>query len=159
MPPRVNITVRTVGEQKLARLAAAIKASGDKGLQRELRRSMSRSTAPYRRAAKAGALQVLPHRGGLAEHVAATARITTRVTTSGPNIGVRVTGASRDNLRRMDEEGLVRHPVFGNRRNWALERVHPGWFTDPLILTANAVGSKAVEKAIDELAIKLQRSA
>ncbi len=158
MPPRVNVTVTTRGADKLARLGAAIKA-GDKGLRREVNREMGRTTAPYRRAARAGALQVLPHRGGLAEHVAATARITTRVTTSGPGVGVRITGASRDNLRRMDEEGLVRHPVWGDRKNWVLERVHRGWFTDPLILTANAIGPRAIDRALDQLSVKMQRAA
>jgi len=158
MPPRVNVTVQTRGVEKLARLGAAIKA-GDKSLRRELNREMGRTTAPYRRAARAGALQVLPHRGGLAEHVAATARIATRVTTTGPGVGVRVTGASRDNLRRMDEEGLVRHPVFGNRKKWVVERVHRGWFTDPLILTANAIGPKAIDRALDQVSVKMQRSA
>jgi hypothetical protein len=157
MPPRVNVTVTTRGVEKLARLGAAIKA-GDKGLRRELNREMGRTTRPYRRAAKAGALQVLPHRGGLAEHVAATARITTRVTTTGPGVGVRITGVSRDNLRRMDEDGIVRHKTFGHLP-WKDEKIHSGWFTDPLILTANAIGPKAIDRALDQLAVKMQRSA
>ncbi len=157
MPPRVNVTVQTRGAEKLTRLGAAIKA-GDKGLRRELNREMGRTTAPYRRAARAGALQVLPHRGGLAEHVAATARITTRVTTSGPGVGVRVTGASRDNLRRMDEDGIVRRPTFGHRP-WKDQKIRPGWFTDPLILTANAIGPKAIDRALDQVIVKMQRSA
>jgi len=153
----VNVTVQTRGAEKLTRLGAAIKA-GDKGLRRELNREMGRTTAPYRRAARAGALQVLPHRGGLAEHVAATARITTRVTTSGPGVGVRVTGASRDNLRRMDEDGIVRRPTFGHRP-WKDQKIRPGWFTDPLILTANAIGPKAIDRALDQVIVKMQRSA
>ena len=157
MPPRVNVTVQTRGAEKLTRLGAAIKA-GDKGLRRELNREMGRTTAPYRRAARAGALQVLPHRGGLAEHVAATARITTRVTTSGLGVGVRVTGASRDNLRRMDEDGIVRRPTFGHRP-WKDQKIRPGWFTDPLILTANAIGPKAIDRALDQVIVKMQRSA
>jgi len=153
----VNVTVQTRGAEKLTRLGAAIKA-GDKGLRRELNREMGRTTAPYRRAARAGALQVLPHRGGLAEHVAATARITTRVTTSGLGVGVRVTGASRDNLRRMDEDGIVRRPTFGHRP-WKDQKIRPGWFTDPLILTANAIGPKAIDRALDQVIVKMQRSA
>lgn len=158
MPPRINVTVQTRGVEKLTRLGAAIKA-GDKDLRRELNRAMGRTTRPYRRAARAGALQVLPHRGGLAEHVAATARITTRVTTSGPGVGVRVVGTSRDNLRRMDEDGIVRKPLFGDREHWYDQPIKSGWFTDPLILTANAIGSKAINKAFDEVSIKMQRSA
>ena len=157
MPPRVNVTVRTVGQEKLASVAAVLVASGDKDLQRELRRAMSRMTKPMRRAGRQGALQILPHRGGLDEHVASTARITTRVTLKSNGVGVRILGDSRDNLHRMDEQGIVRHPLFGNRKKWIDERIRPGWFTKPLILTTNDIGPREINKAIDDVADALQR--
>ncbi len=157
MPPRVNVTVRTVGQEKLASVAAVLVASGDKDLQRELRRAMSRMTKPMRRAGRQGALQILPHRGGLDEHVASTARISTRVTLKRNGVGVRIVGDSRDNLHRMDEQGIVRHPLFGNRKKWIDERIRPGWFTKPLILTTNDIGPREINKAIDDVADALQR--
>jgi hypothetical protein len=152
----IDVTVTTRGADKLARVAAAVKASGDKDLQRELRRALSRTTKPLRKAAKDGALQILPHRGGLDEHVAATARIATRVTANSSGGRLRITGTSRDNLRRMDEDGLVAHPVFGNRKKWVIERVRPGWFTNPLTLAAQGNVPKEIDAALDDVARKLQ---
>jgi len=154
MPPRVNVTVRTSGELKLARVGNAIKATGDKGLQRALRQAMQRSVKPLKAAARYGALRTLPVRGGLAERVAA-AKFSARVTTAGSRVGVRITGASADNLRRMDEEGLVRHPVFGNRHNWVDEKVRPGWFIDAEEGKAPEVRDN-IDKELDALAGKLQ---
>jgi hypothetical protein len=154
MPPRVNVTVRTSGEQKLARVGNAIKASGDKDLDRALRRSMQRSVKPLKAAARYGARRTLPVRGGLAERVAA-AKFGARVTTSGSRVGVRITGASADNLRRMDEEGIVRHPVFGNRRNWVNEPIKPGWFSDAEEGKAPEVRDN-IDRELDALAARLQ---
>ncbi len=156
MAPSVKVSVQTRGADKLARVSAALRAAGDKDLQRELRRAMSRTTKPLRKAAKDGALQILPHRGGLDEHVAATARIATRVTANSSGARLRITGTSRDNLRRMDEDGLVAHPVFGNRKKWVIERVRPGWFTNPLTLAAQGAVPKEIDAALDDVARKLQ---
>jgi len=156
MAPSVKVSVQTRGADKLARVSAALRAAGDKDLQRELRRAMSRTTKPLRKAARDGALQILPHRGGLDEHVAATARIATRVTANSSGARLRITGTSRDNLRRMDEDGLVAHPVFGNRKKWVIERVRPGWFTNPLTLAAQGAVPKEIDAALDDVARKLQ---
>jgi hypothetical protein len=158
MTPHVNVTVRTAGAAKLAQVAAVLVYSGDKGLQRELRRAASRMTKPLRAAARQGALQILPHRGGLDEHVASTARISTRVRlNSSKGFGLRIAGDSRDNLHRMDEQGIVRHPLFGNRKKWIDERIRPGWFTNPLILATNDIGPREIDKAIGDVADALQR--
>jgi len=156
MAPSVKVSVQTRGADKLARVSAALRAAGDKDLQRELRRAMSRTTKPRRKAAKDGAVQILPHRGGLDEHGAATARIATRVTANSSGARLRITGTSRDNLRRMDEDGLVAHPVFGNRKKWVIERVRPGWFTNPLTLAAQGAVPKEIDAALDDVARKLQ---
>lgn len=80
-------------------------------------------------AAREAALRELPHEGGL-NRIVAESNITTRTRTSGTNPGVRVIGvSSRSNLRRMDEFGQVRHPVFGNTEVWATTNVPVGWFT------------------------------
>src|SRR6266568_1059391 len=157
MAPSVKVSVQTRGADKLARVSAALRAAGDKDLQRELRRAMSRTTKPLRKAAKDGALQILPHRGGLDEHVAATARIATRVTANSSGARLRITGTSRDNLRRMDEEGLVRHPVYGKwRKGMPPQRIRPGWFTNPLTLAAQGAVPKEIDAALDDVARKLQ---
>lgn len=148
----VDITV--TGTEKLVRLAAAIKASGDKNLQRELTQGMRRAARPYPRAARQGALQILPHHGGLDERVAAS-RFSVRVRTSGSGAGLTVTGASGDNIRRMDEQGIVRHPVYGDRKKWVSERITRGWFTKPMILESRDTYGEVV-KAVDDVAAQLE---
>jgi len=56
----------------------------------------------------------------------------------------------------MDEEGIVRHPLFGNRKKWIDERIRPGWFTNPLILAAQGNVPKEIDAALDDVARKLQ---
>src|SRR6266705_3751519 len=106
MPPRVNVTVRTSGELKLARVGAAIKASGDKDLERALDRGMRRSAKPLKAAARYGARRRLPTRGGLAERVAES-KFGVRVTSFGKRTGVRVVGRRGYDLQGL-EEGLFR---------------------------------------------------
>jgi hypothetical protein len=156
MPPRVNITVTTHGAEKLTRLGAAIKAAGDKDLQRELRRAMQRGGKPLKDAARKGALERLPKRGGLAERVA-TSKFGVRTTTSGKGAAVRVIGQSGYDLQGMDD-GEIRHPVRGNRKVWVSQAVKPGWFSDAEEAAAPKVRDELV-KAIDVVAAKLEASA
>jgi len=153
MPPHVNVAVRTVGEQKLARVGNAIRAAGDKDLDRALRRAMQRSAKPLKAAARYGALRRLPVRGGLAERVA-DSKFSARVTTSGKRAGVRIVGRSGYDLQGMDD-GLVRHPVFGNRRRWVNEPIKPGWFSDAEEGKAPGVRNN-IDRELDALAVKLQ---
>jgi hypothetical protein len=165
MPPRVDVTVRTVGEQKLARLGRALKDAGDKDLQRELRRAMQRGGKPLKDAARKGALERLPKRGGLAERVA-TSKFGVRTSTTGRGASVRVIGRSGYDLQGMDE-GEIRHPVFGDphvrvlagRREWkwVSQPVKPGWFSDAEEAAAPKVRDELV-KAIDIVAAKLEAS-
>src|SRR6266568_3381580 len=143
MPPRMNVTVTTRGADKLTRLGRALKAAGDKDLQRELRRAMRR-----------GALERLPKRGGLAERVASS-KFGVRTSTAGKGASVRVIGRSGYDLQGMDE-GEIRHPVYGHRKQkWQTTTVKPGWFSDAEEAAAPKVRDELV-KAIDIVAAKLE---
>lgn len=153
MPYSVDITV--TGAEKLVRLGAAIKRAGDKDMQRELTKAVRKSNRPMLRAARQGALQILPYRGGLAERVASS-RFTTQVSTSASGAGVRVTGVSRqrDQLDRMDEQGIVRHLTYGHRP-WKDQKITPGWFTKPLTLESQKTG-RDIGQAVDTVARDLE---
>lgn len=150
----VDITV--TGTEKLVRLAAAIKASGDKNLERQLGQAMRRASKPYPRAARRGALQILPHRGGLDERVAAS-RFSVRVRTGGKGAGLTVTGVGKrgNNLSRMDQQGIVRHPTYGDRKAWVTQKITPGWFTKPMILESRDTYPEVV-RAVDDVAAQLE---
>jgi hypothetical protein len=143
------------GAEKLARLAAAIKDAGDKDLRRELFRAMQRSTKPLKLAAREGAIQILPYRGGLAERVA-TSKFSTQVRTRGKGAGVRVKGASDMDIGSMNR-GRLRHLTYGHRP-WRNQKVRAGWFDDSLTVEADKVRGEIV-RAVDELGRKLEAKA
>ena len=60
------------------------------------------------------------------------------------------TGKSID-LQAADR-GILRHPLFGNRRFWYTQRIPPGWFTRPEEEHANATAPAELEKAVDKVA-------
>lgn len=153
----VSVVVTTSGTEKLVRLAAAIKAAGDKELSKELDKAMRQLVTPLKRSARQGALAILPHRGGLDERVAAS-RFTARVRKVGSGAGVTIRAAGQYNLNRMDD-GRNRHPVWahGPRSGWgwANQTIRPGWFTNPLLLDAPKQRDEIVA-AIDRIARKLE---
>jgi hypothetical protein len=150
----VTVDVTTRGTERLVRLAAAIRDAGDKGLQKELMRAMQRSTRPLKKAARDGAIQILPHRGGLAERVAAS-RFAAQTRTRGKGAGVRIKGASDMDISAMNR-GRLRHPVYGKwRKGTPTQLVRPGWFDDSLTIEAQGVRDE-IERALDDLGRKLE---
>lgn len=152
--PTLDITVTTRGADKLQRVSAAIRAAGDKDLDRELKRAMQRGGKPMKAAARWGARKTLPLRGGLSERVAES-KFSVRTTGAGKRVGVRIVGASGYDLAGMDD-GLIRHPVYGNRgKKWVAQRIRPGWFSDAEEAKAPEV-RKEIEQAVDDIARKLE---
>lgn len=150
----VHVTVTTKGADKLRRVAAAVKVAGDKDLQRELRRAMQRGGKPLLAAARAGAAERLPKRGGLADRVAGS-KFAVRTRSVGKGAGVRVIGRSGYDLQGLDE-GMVRHPTYGHRP-WVGQHIKPGWFSDSEEAAAPKVRDELVQ-AIDTVARKLEAS-
>lgn len=89
----------------------------------------------------------------LADRVS-SARFTVR-TLKGRNPGVRVTataaGRKKVDLNTLDK-GLVRAPLFGNRRHWYAHRVRPGWFSRP----AEAQGTNVLRELETEVSKVVQ---
>jgi len=147
------VTISTNGTEKLVRLAMAIKASGDKNLQRELTAAMRRASRPLLRSARQGAIQILPYRGGLAETVAAS-RFTAQVRANSNGAALQITAVGRYQLSSMDE-GHVRHPVYGHRQTWVSQRIRPGWFTKPLTIDAPKQ-RRELDRAVYDVAQQLE---
>jgi len=113
-------------------LAQRLRIAGQGDLQKQLLRDIRATTKPTIRKVRANALATLPRRGGLAAKVAASKIGTRTRTTSGQSAGVFIKGTDpRINLNRINA-GQLRHPVFGNRRNWREQSVRAGWFDDPI---------------------------
>jgi hypothetical protein len=122
--------VEVRGVEQLAALARQLKAAGDKGLKRELSKGIAAATKPLKVAVKQSALETLPKKGGLNVRVAAQISPRTRRSAN----GVRITATGKQGARNLADldRGIVRHPVFGHRGRWSVEKVRPGFWTRPL---------------------------
>ena len=149
----------------LRELAVRTKESGNKALMTRTRRAMNKAAQPAREAVQATERAVLPKAGGLNEWVASTP-VRVSVLTGPKTAGVSIRqskGGSRSSsvlsaeadlnssrrgrirphdLRRLNEQGLVRHPVFAdpdkNRRDWtwvAQYGLPIGWWEGALLPT------------------------
>jgi hypothetical protein len=54
------------------------------------------------------------------------------------------------------DQGVVRHPIFGNRKVWASQSVPAGAFTDPIKERAPEMRTE-MERTIRAVATKLER--
>jgi hypothetical protein len=119
------------GAAELREVAVRLRATGQVGLQRRMYRNIRLATAPAAERVRASAMASLPREGGLNEWVAESViktSVTSGVRSAGVTLRMRKTG---HDLKKINE-GVVRHPVYGNTKVWAVTNVQPGFFTRPL---------------------------
>lgn len=127
-------------------LALQAKETGERGLLNKTRRNIRTAAAPAVEAVPAYEREVLPKSGGLNEWVA-SAPVRVRILTGPRSAGVSLRqskrgGVTPHNLRRMNDEGVVRHPTFGRRKNpqdWQETPVPVGFWEAALSPTKAAV--------------------
>lgn len=141
------------GGDKFSKVAKELKKVGAKDLQKELYSAINRATKPMRAEAKKSAEMHLPKAGGLNKRVS-RARMSTRRRT-GKNPGVTIVAKGMDQLAMMDR-GMVRHPVWGNRKRWVNQPIPDaeGWFTKPMEDGAKEA-RREILKTLDEVAKRL----
>jgi hypothetical protein len=148
------LSVEVRGTDKLTKIAAALRATPNKELRKELGTGLRRAARPMRAAFKHGALGILPYRGGLAEQVASDVRYTTKVNL-GTTPSLRIVASLPGHDLAAMEKGRLRHPVYGHRRVWVTQNIRPGWFSDSGALAVTDVRRELL-KAIDDVAKKLE---
>lgn len=142
------------GAKQLAELTRKFRSIEDKTVRRELSKSLTRATKRSKDAIRASAREKLPKRGGLAASIAAS-RISVRNKTASRIAVLQLVTSNKHNIRAIDR-GIVRHPVYGNRKKWATQKVPALFWTAPMRLnTANA--RRELAGALDELQRKLSR--
>lgn len=135
------LDVRVSGSVRLHEVAQAIRATGDKGLGREMSRALAKSTLPVQKSIAAEADRVMPESGGYRAVLSKSLRHKTSQRTASRSATVRLityadgTGERRD-IERL-EKGELRHPVHGRSRTvrgrgrvpnpWATTRIRPGF--------------------------------
>lgn len=119
------------GGAELREVAVRLRATGMVGLQRRMYRNIRLATAPAAERVRASAMSTLPRGGGLNEWVA-SAVIRTSVTSGPRTAGVTLRMRKTGHDMKAIDAGVVRHPVYGNTKAWAVTDVQPGFFTKPL---------------------------
>ncbi len=99
----------------------------------ELRRELRKPIPKLRTAVRANAIATLPSSGGLGAWVA-RAGFSVRYREIGRAAGVRVKVSRKAighkaDLKRLDDAGRIRHPLYGNRKHWYPQSVTPRFFT------------------------------
>jgi hypothetical protein len=142
------------GADDFLRLSKALKAAGNVELRKGLTKGLREGAKPLIPLTRAAARAQLPSRGGLADLIAkAPQRVQVR---TGGRPGVRlVVGKNKGGARGADQ-GLIRHPVFGNRGVWVEQRVTPEWFSGTARDNADAV-LPALQQAIQDVVEEVVR--
>jgi hypothetical protein len=152
------------GQAAFRAAAQALNEAGDKELRREVYAAFKKAAKPLgERIVREGAAG-LPRRGGLSARVAA-AKVGQSNSTTGRNPGVAITlrtkpgnGGKSIDLRAIDVQGKVKHPVFGRRKVWRVTNVRSQLFTDPFEAGREPVAREVVD-ALQTVADRIQREA
>lgn len=145
----MSIEIR--GAEQLAKLSRDLRAAGERELSRELTQGIRKGVEPGKINIKQHLGTDLPQRGGLARSMRGM-RFNIRI--SGRN-GVRLTASHRYQLKLIDQ-GMVRHPLFGDREHWYTTRFAPNVITDAWNETADQV-RREVTDAAQRVANKIGR--
>lgn len=145
------------GADTFLRLSRALKDAGRTQMRKDLSKGLRTAAKPLVAETRAEALRRLPQRGGLARQVAKEPQ-RIQVRTGARTAGARLVVGNRRGGARAANRGVIRHPVFGNRKVWVNQRVRPGWFDDPAAASAPRI-RRELERTIDEIAGRVVRDA
>lgn len=135
------LDVGIVGAARLHQVAKAIRATGDKGLGREMARALAKTTQPLQRDIAAEAAKAMPVGGGYQPLLSKSLRHKASQRTGSRTATMRLITYADGTGERRDVEALeagnLRHPVFGRSRTvrgrgrvpnpWAVTAVKAGF--------------------------------
>jgi hypothetical protein len=143
---------------EFAELARELRRAGDDELRRELQDAISHAAAPVPEQIREELPARLPNPYAAVLNADLIIRITSRTARSNP--GVRITApertrsvVTRRRLIRLDQ-GVLAHPLFGNRRHWYTQPVTAGFFTQPAEDSAPRA-RQDIEEALDRVKEKI----
>lgn len=159
--------LRITGQDQLRKLAAHIKATGDKGLGRQMAKALDKVVDPIKRDIGASAYNTMPsgYRDTLTRSL--KHRRTTRVTARQATIRLTTTAAGTKENRDLPalEAGNLRHPVHGRSRTtkkgraanpWSVTRIRAGFHKRGTEDAADRA-EKAAITVLDDLAERLAK--
>lgn len=144
--------VRITGGAELARVAARLREAGEVGLRRKLKRAATDSVTPLKRAVVAGLPGYLPNR--YAGVMAGALRFRTTNESEGVRVAVTAKGRRKQRAVPAINAGVLRHPVYGNRKRWVAQPVKHGFVTEPIKHGRSKV-ERRISHAMEEVAEKI----
>ena len=116
----------------LAEVARGLRQAGDTELRRELLDGIQHAAAPVPDAIRQQMPGRMPNRYAATLDADLNIGVVTRTGSGDPGVSIRARTrrAQRRRLKRLDD-GVLAHPLFGNRRHWYDQPVREGWFTQP----------------------------
>lgn len=141
-----------VGGRVQLRKVQGLLAGSDKQLQTALAKNTREAVAPIKREIPAEAQVRMPTRYGtvLAKAVKVSARVTAGTTIKAV-VKIAAKGKKEPRDIKALDKGVLRHPLFGNRKHWYADAVRAGFVSDPIEWTRKRV-VKGAQDAADQVA-------
>lgn len=142
-------------------LALRLKNTGERELRRELDKAITDAARPVLTQIRTELPDHLPDPYAVVLDEDLRLSLSRRLSIDTPGISLRGTTrgiGGRRRIRRLDETGVLWHPLFGNRRRWygQTSHVRSGFFTDPAQHSAPRVRD-AIINAMQDVAAKVTR--
>ena len=140
----------------LGELARGLRQAGDTDLLGEVQDAIHHAADPIPEAIRRELRPRMPDRyaGVLNADLALGVQIRRGVSTA----GVRVIGRARSvkgrRLHRLNNQGILEHPLFGNREHWYRQPIQAGFFTGPNEAAAPRVRGE-IEAALERVKDKI----
>lgn len=155
----MGIEVDLKGQAELRKVAAHIRATGDKGLGREFAKALEKAVDPVKDAIVEEAEATMPsgYRGTLARSL--KHRRTTRAGAREATVRLATHGEGKRERRDLPalNRGVLRHPVFDRRRKpWTVTRIRAG-FHDRAVERAGPAAEKAILPVVDDFTERLAK--
>lgn len=157
MAVRGSIKGRAELREVITKLEITSPAELEKNLLKGTREAVA--AAVVKKDVQAAAAAKLPKRGGYAPLLAGATRVESRTSggkTIKSTIKVSATGKRESRDMAALNRGTLRHPLFGNRRHWYVQRVRRGLVDEPIDRARDRVVDNA-QKAADAYADSIVR--
>lgn len=141
------------GLAELERLAERLTAAG-KDQEKTLRKAILAAARPAQQSVKTRLGEFMP--SGYAPILSKALRMRTTVRRSAVSITAKAQGKKEPRHIGPQEQGILRHPVFGNRKKWIAQQVKSGFFTQPII-DYRPTFVKELSQALDDIAEKIAK--
>lgn len=127
---------------RFKKLYESMDVLGQRILRNELRRALAEATKASRTRIRDGERAYLPRRGGAQKRFARLPSMT--MGTVGHEVSVKLVQKRRHSDMQALNRGILRHPVYGNRKVWKVTTIRRGMWDDQIGLVTPAIKLKVI---------------